>query len=362
MSFAKVRGQERAVERLSAALQGGRLAHAYLLTGPEGVGKRTLARALAKAAACETGRETGDACGRCASCRAMESGNSFDFNALLVEEGGEKGRARDSAPFGERQPAERKVRPVSDEDREIKIGSIRMMEREMFLKSASGRTRAFLIPGAERMNEEAANALLKTLEEPPPGRLLILTAARPEALLPTVLSRVARVRLRSLSAREVEDCLVEEHGKLREEARELAWAANGSIGAALAGSVEKTRRAREFVTKTWAGGRLPEPLALSDAMLEFAGGAAGSKDRTAQALGRELLALWGLVRGRYRGALLSAAGAGGEEAAEALAELGPERLARALGAQLEADRAVRGYDAPEHVCRVLAGELSAAGR
>lgn len=345
MSFARVRGQSGAAAQMAAALKGGRLAHAYLLTGPEGVGKRTLARELARAALCETGRKTGDACDRCPDCRAVDSGNSPDLSVLAVER------------------SEGEFRPIEPSDREIKVASIRLLQRELMLKGPSGRTRAWLVPGAERMNEEAANALLKTLEEPPPGRLLILTSARPEALLPTVLSRVARVRLRSLSAREVEDCLVELHGKTRAEARELALAAGGSVGAALAASVEQVRRARAFVAETWGTGRLPQPLAFSDAMMEFARSAAGGRGKTLEDVRRELLGLWGVARACCRQALLAAAGAqAAESAAAALAGLGPERLARAAAALLSADRAVRDYVSPELACRVLAGELAALGR
>jgi len=342
-----VRGQSAAVEQLQAALKAGRLAHAYLFTGPEGVGKRTLARELAKAVLCQ--QRGADGCDRCPSCRAVASGNSPDFATPVVEDAGGK------------------VRLLEDSDRQIKIASIRALESDLRLKSASGRTRAYLIPGAERMNEEAANALLKTLEEPAGSRLLILTSARPEALLPTVLSRVARVRLRRLAEREVADYLVAERKLSRAEAGELAAASGGSIGAALAASLESVRAAEQLVGGSLARLPVPPPLALTGAMMAFARAARGSeagRDRELEPLRRGLLALWAQALARYRRALAGALGApGGEAAATELAALGPERLARALEALLRADRAVRDYAAPELVCRVLAGELAAlAGR
>jgi len=341
VSFARVRGQQRAVGQLQAAIRAGRLAHAYLFTGPAGVGKRTLARELGKAVLCE--QQRADGCDRCRDCRAVEGGTSPDFGALTVED------------------AAGRLRPVEDSDREIKIASIRELTRALSLTSTSGRTRVFLVPGAERMNEEAANALLKTLEEPAGSRLLMLTTARPEALLPTVLSRVARIRLRSLSAGEVAEYLVAERKLPGEDARELAGASGGSIGAALAASLESVRAARNFAAERLARARLGAPLDLSDAMMDFAraAAAAAGRDKGLEPVRRELLGLWKQALGLYRAALAAALGASAGPEGGSLAALGAERLLRALSALLRADRAVREYAPPELVCRVLAGELSA---
>lgn len=339
MSFARVRGQQRAVGQLQAAIRAGRLAHAYLFTGPAGVGKRTLARELGKAVLCE--QQRADGCDRCRDCRAVEGGTSPDFGTLTVED------------------AAGRLRPVEDSDREIKIASIRELTRALSLTSTAGRTRVFLVPGAERMNEEAANALLKTLEEPAGSRLLILTTARPEALLPTVLSRVARVRLRSLSAGEVAEYLVAERKLPGEDARELAGASGGSIGAALAASLESVRAARRFVAEHLA--RPARPLELAEGMIGFAraAAAAAGRDKGLEPVRRELLGLWKQALGLYRAALAAALGASAGPEGGSLAALGAERLGRALSALLRADRAVREYAPPELVCRVLAGELSA---
>jgi DNA polymerase-3 subunit delta' len=339
VSFDRVRGQPRAVERLRSAIRAGRLAHAYLFTGPAGVGKRTLARELARAVLCE--QQDADGCDRCPSCRAVESGASPDLGTLTVED-----------PSG-------RLRAVEDSDREIKIASIRELTRALSLTSSAGRTRAFLVPAAERMNEEAANALLKTLEEPTGSRLLLLTTARPEALLPTVLSRVARIRLRSLSAEEVAEYLVVERKMPREDARELAAASGGSIGAALAASLESVRAARRFAAERLSRpGSIPS-LELAEGMMEFARSTAAGQARGLEPVRRELLGLWTQAVSFYRAALGAALGVPAGPEGGSLAALGPERLGRALAALLRADRAVREYAPPELVCRVLAGELSA---
>jgi DNA polymerase-3 subunit delta' len=322
-----LRGQDRAVGLLRAALESGRLAHGYLLTGPEGVGKRALARELVKAVLCEGG-DGSDACDACRSCRAVDSGNSWEYTILGVE-----------AARGE-------FRPVEDSDREIKVASIRAVERELSVKASAGRPRAVLIPGAERMNEEAQNALLKTLEEPAGSRLLVLTSSRPQALLPTVISRLARVRLRPLSAEEVASHLVEARGMNPADARELAAASGGSIGAALRSDLEEVRAARGFVEREVGAAAGTGALALADRMMEFARENSGS-GKGLEPVRRQLLALLRAAARLYRGRLQSDVQSGAGSAA----------VRRHLEAVLKAQVAVAAYASPELVCRVFAAEL-----
>ncbi|MHC4915930.1 MAG: DNA polymerase III subunit [Planctomycetota bacterium] len=341
MSFDRVRGQPLAVSALRAALSSGRLAHAYLLSGAAGVGKRTLARELVKAALCE--QKEDDACDRCGSCRAVESGNSWECGGLGVE-----------VSKGE-------LRPLEDSDREIKVGSIRAMERELSVKVAAGRTRAVVVPRAERMNEEAQNALLKTLEEPSGSRLLVLTSRRPDGLLPTVVSRLARVRLRRLSADEVAAYLREERGMAPGEAAELAAASGGSIGAALEADLEEVRAGREFAAARLGADCRGKPLELSEAVMAFARERAGG-GKGLEPVRRGLLALFGSAAELHRGALWRSVGAedpaaAAVPAAAGLAELGTAALKKRLEALIRAERAVAGYASPELVCRVLAGEF-----
>jgi DNA polymerase III subunit delta' len=327
VSFSRVRGQSAAVEVLQAALESGRLAHAYLFTGPVGVGKRTLARELVKAVLCE--KRGKDACDSCRSCRAVESGNSWEFSGLEVE-----------VSKGE-------FRPVADSDREIKVGSIRAMEKELSVKTAAGRTRAVLLPGADRMNEEAQNALLKTLEEPSGSSLMLLTASRPQALLPTVISRLARVRLRPLSAEEVSGCLVEREGRTPAEAAELAAMANGSIGTALNADLEEARATRQFAQDRLGAIPTGAPLALAEEMMEFAREHSGS-GKGLEPVRRELLSVLHFAAGLYRDQLI---GSLGEQPGSI------PRARRRLEAVIRAEEAITAYANPELVCRVFAGEL-----
>jgi len=161
----------------------------------------------------------------------------------------------------------------------------------------------------------------------------------------------------------VADYLAAERKMPGEEARELAAASGGSIGAALAASLDSVRAAQKLLRESLARFPLPPPLALAGAMMAFAREARDSgagRDRELEPLRRGLLALWTQALALYRQALARALGApGGEAAAAGLAALGPERLERALESLLRADRAVRDYASPELVCRVLAGELAA---
>ncbi len=328
MSFSHVRGQAAAVDRLRAALESKRLSHAYLLTGADGVGKRTLARELVRAVLCEKKKD--DACDSCRSCRAVDSGNAWDYSVLTVED------------------SKKNVRLIEDSDREIKVGSIRAMEKELSVKVAEGRTRAVLIPGAERMNEEAQNALLKTLEEPAGSRLLLLTSSRPEALLPTVISRLARVRLRPLAPGEISAYLVADHGMETSAARELAAAADGSIGAALAADLGDVRAVREFARQALANGEIGSPLMLADKLMDFARETSGS-GKGLEPIRRGLLALLRATIKLYREQLL---------AALKTPEHGTSTHRNRLEAVLRAEQAIRSYANPDLVCRVLAGELT----
>lgn len=160
-------GAGRAAAAFRAAVRGERLGQTYLIYGPAGAGKLALARAVAAAAACLEGAARGDACGECAACAAGTSGAEADLEVLAPAEG----------------------------KREILIDQVREATRELALAPMVGRTRALIVVQADRLREEAANAFLKTLEEPPERAVVLLLTTRPEAVLPTIRSRALEVRL-----------------------------------------------------------------------------------------------------------------------------------------------------------------------
>ncbi len=200
-------GNEAAVASLRRSLTLDRLAHAYLLVGPEGVGKRTLALALAQAVNCP---QPDPPCGACPQCRRIANGLHPDVTVVTVEPG----------------------------KREIGIDSVRELQHSLNLLPFEGRNRVTIIRDAERLTNEAANALLKTLEEPPPRVVLALTCHDDEALLPTIRSRCRRVALNPVGTAELIRVLETQHGVDPVLAGTLARHARGLPGHALAALAE----------------------------------------------------------------------------------------------------------------------------
>ncbi len=170
MSWSKMTNQKTAVQLLRRSLQKGRLAHAYLLVAENLNDAQRLARELAKVVNCEkTARSaTGDeACDRCTSCEKIEAGNHPDV---------------------------RWIRPEM-KSRQIGIGQVRELEQPLYLAAGEGRKKVAILMDAERLTPQAANAFLKTLEEPPKDTLLLLLTTEPQRLLETILSRCLRITL-----------------------------------------------------------------------------------------------------------------------------------------------------------------------
>ncbi|MFH1292692.1 MAG: DNA polymerase III subunit delta' [Pseudomonadota bacterium] len=202
MSFSQILGQERAKSFLAQVMAREKIPHAYLFTGIPGIGKTTTAMALTMALNCQE-PVNGDACGHCVSCRQMKSGNFPDFLS---------------------------IRP---EGKNIKIDQIRDLNRKLGFAPVSGRYRVIVLYQAETMTTEAANSLLKTLEEPPPGNILILKVTEPLDLLPTIVSRCQRVPFQPLPVDDMTYWLVKQKGVDAEMAAVLARISGGSLGHAL---------------------------------------------------------------------------------------------------------------------------------
>ncbi|MDO8671478.1 MAG: DNA polymerase III subunit delta' C-terminal domain-containing protein [Dehalococcoidia bacterium] len=203
-------GHAKEVGLLKRAAEGGRVSHAYLIVGPPQVGKMHLALNFAQALSCFAGDRP---CQICSSCTRILANKHPDVQVigLTADDKSRDGRLH----------------------KEIRIDQIRALQHSVALLPYEGRSKVFIIDGAERLSEEASNSLLKTLEEPPPHVVLILLAANDKLLLQTVLSRCQRIDLRPLPLAVVEDALVDRWQTDRVEARKLARLSEGRLGWAL---------------------------------------------------------------------------------------------------------------------------------
>ena len=262
--------QKRPVRILTAFLQKDTIPHALLFTGIEGVGKKRIATVFAMAANCDrqgppAGAADGPAglqpCGVCRSCRKIEKGIHPDIHC------------------------------VQPQGRMIRIGQIRALIETLTLKPMEARRRFVIIQRADTMKPAAANALLKTLEEPPERTILILLAGQPADLLPTIVSRCRHVRFHPVSTRSIADRLVSAHGVSPADASLAAAAAGGSFTRALAMAGSGWTAWRNWVL-TASGLQQPHRLGEKPLgeLLAFAELLAKDKGRTAEAL--ETMAGW----------------------------------------------------------------------
>ncbi|MCK6624600.1 MAG: DNA polymerase III subunit delta' [Anaerolineae bacterium] len=190
-------GHEWALDLLNRQQAAGRAPQALLLTGPPNVGKSTVARFWAQQLNCQ---QISPPCGQCSSCRKIVSGNHPD------------------------------VRIFDSDDQALKIDDIRNLQRELSLSPNEGRYRVVVLANFERATLSAANALLKTLEEPASQAILVLTATDPGALLPTIVSRCQLLALRPLPHERVVKALREHWQAKPEQAELLAQLAAGRLG------------------------------------------------------------------------------------------------------------------------------------
>src|SRR3990172_673775 len=234
MKFSAILGHEKEIERLKRAVEGKRIAHAYLFSGPEGIGKRLVAGSFAAALNCSD--FSGDSCGVCRSCKMFEAGSHM--NLCVVEPEEDAGTTDDEEKPRRVVKKKKRARPV------LKIDAIRGLQRALRYRVESG-TRVALVDGAHLMTRPTANALLKTLEEPPEGSIVVLLSSEPDSLLPTVLSRCQRINFAPLPFEVVKKALVEKKGMGIEAASLVARLSCGSLGwayeAADEGALEKRK-------------------------------------------------------------------------------------------------------------------------
>jgi len=201
-SFSQITGQETAITFLKRVIERGKIPHAFLFTGIEGVGKTTTALAFCQAINC-LDPVNGEGCGKCRNCRQLDSGNFPD------------------------------IRYIEPDGQNIKIEQVRELNRDICFKPVEGAYRVIVINRADLMNQESANSFLKTLEEPPPGNVIILKVKEPRDLLPTIVSRCQKIPFRPLPRAVVEQYLTNELGINNENATLIAGISDGSLGRAI---------------------------------------------------------------------------------------------------------------------------------
>ena len=325
MPFREIVGHRRLVTLLSRAVAQETLPQSLLFAGTRGVGKRLTALALAETVNCVQPAQPAtdaavprDACGTCASCRRIARGVHPD---VLVVEPGELGS--------------------------IKIEQVRDVIDRAGYRPFEGRRRVVIIDEADAMVPAAQNALLKTLEEPPPASVFVLLSATPDALLPTVLSRCQRLRFGELSPDDVAQVLMRDHEYDETEARAAAVDAGGSIGRALSAAsadvAEAREAARHMLERT---ARMTDPSRRIDLAREVTP-SAGSKSPGAERdqLAACLRAMASLLRD------IGLVGAQGELAVLANADLAPQL--RALATAFDSDRTVRAYASVDQALTAL---------
>ena len=213
--FATLVGNERNKEILRRLLRNDRLAATLIFAGPDGVGKRQFALTLAKAANCARALDGAfDCCDECPACKRVDAGSHGD------------------------------VRTIRPDGTYIKVAQARELSAEIQFRPFEGRHRFFIIDEADKLREEAANALLKALEEPPANSSVILITARPDSLLPTIRSRSQRLTFAPLSISEMETYLAANYRRPPEDTALLARVCEGRIGQAMAIDLSEYRRER----------------------------------------------------------------------------------------------------------------------
>jgi DNA polymerase-3 subunit delta' len=215
----QVVGHDWVVTLLKNSIASDSVSHAYLFTGPPHVGKSTLALNLAQALNCE---DHDKPCGECVSCHKIREGVHPDVRTI------------------DRHYQARLLEKSSAQQRALRIDTVRTVQETVSLKPFEGQRKVFIIPEAETMTSEAANCLLKTLEEPPPYAVLLLTASDTRLLLPTIVSRCQVLRLRLVPTKIIEREMKSRYGLDQERASLLARLSEGRMGWAVTAARDST--------------------------------------------------------------------------------------------------------------------------
>ena len=233
--FDQLIGNKNIKEILKRLIKTERVPRSLLFTGEEGVGKKQFALEIAKASVCQH-LQNFEACGECKNCRRAAQ---FNFP---------KDDDRDAFKqviFSEHPD----IGTVIPYKTGILVDAIRNLEREANFRPFQAKSRFFLVDDADKMNDSASNALLKTLEEPPETSFIFLITSRPDALLPTILSRCQNLRFAPIDKKEIENFLLETKKYSPDDAELLSNLSGGSIGRALETDLKKFRDGRDQMMK-----------------------------------------------------------------------------------------------------------------
>lgn len=325
----KVRGHERLEKAFAHVLATGRLAHAYLFTGPKGVGKHLFAVELARALLCESpkaGDSALNACGTCASCLLVDGQTHPDLLDVA-------------------KPAE---------SLELPIETVRELCASFGLKPARGRRKVAILDDVDDLNEAAANCFLKTLEEPPPGSVLLLIGTSADRQLATILSRCQVVPFEALPEAVVVD-LLRANGVDAAAWARLARMSRGSVGDALALADPELWTARTALVKSLSQPK-PDSVELAKTWMKFVEDA-GSESAAQRSRASLLLRL---VIEFLQDGLRRSAGCAVEPA-----DPNDQPLLQALSSRLDPDRLLdvldRAFEGDHHIDRKVQLVLAVEG-
>lgn len=227
MSFKNIKGQDSAIRLIKGSIINERVSHAYIFAGPRGVGKRLAAVNFAKALNCQAPL-LGDPCDVCASCKKIDAHNHPDVAMIS---------------------------PLEDAT-SIKIDAVRGLIKDINMKPYEGKKKVYIMDEADSMKHEAANALLKTLEDPPSDSVMILLVENIGSLFRTIVSRSQVVRFFPLGVDEVSNILVSEYSVEQSKARILSHLSSGKLGEALEYKDKDIFETREGIIASLLGGSL----------------------------------------------------------------------------------------------------------
>jgi DNA polymerase-3 subunit delta' len=292
--FSKLIGNEEVKDTLRKLLAGGRLPGSLLFTGEDGIGKKLFALELGKALNCRN-RAGLEACDECSSCKRIDNSTFPPFTD--ADDNKERMIWSEHADIA-------MVRPYKQI---IRVKPMRELEREANFRPFEGAKRVFIVEDADYMNDQAANALLKTLEEPPETSHLILTTTNPMALLATIRSRCQMIRFAPIPASEIEHFLIQQANSPADDAKLLARTSQGSLGRALAADVDDYRDRRESMLAILKSLTLTGDRAH---LLQASEELAAAKDRSDYEQSLDVLETlirdaWGLALGRPDDAVIN---------------------------------------------------------